>query len=278
MSEFRVRQMQRADLHFSYAWSVQEGWNIGKHDHDVFFATDPNGFFLGELRGEPIGSVSGVAYDANFGFIGIYIVRPEYRGQGYGLALFQAAMDYLGQRNVGLDGVIAQQDNYRRSGFRLAYRNIRYQGLGGGEMPEGCVPIHTIPFAQLLDYDARHFPARRPTFLQAWIREPESTALGIVEDGELRGYGMIRAFVHGYSIAPLFADTPEIADRLFRALAAQQPGQEIFLDVPEVNPEAVALATRSSMSPVFETARMYTGPTPELPLHTIFGITTFELG
>ncbi len=28
----------------------------------------------------------------------------------------------------------------------------------------------------------------------------------------------------------------------------------------------------------FETARMYTGPAPALPLRRIFGVTTFELG
>jgi hypothetical protein len=32
------------------------------------------------------------------------------------------------------------------------------------------------------------------------------------------------------------------------------------------------------MAPVFETARMYKGPAPELPIDRIFGLTTFELG
>jgi len=29
---------------------------------------------------------------------------------------------------------------------------------------------------------------------------------------------------------------------------------------------------------VFETARMYTGAAPQLPLRRLFGVTTFELG
>jgi hypothetical protein len=32
------------------------------------------------------------------------------------------------------------------------------------------------------------------------------------------------------------------------------------------------------MTVVFETARMYTGEAPRLPLDGIFGVTTFELG
>jgi len=32
------------------------------------------------------------------------------------------------------------------------------------------------------------------------------------------------------------------------------------------------------MTKVFETARMYTGPLPEIDLEGMFGVTTFELG
>ncbi len=35
-------------------------------------------------------------------------------------------------RTIGLDGVLAQQENYRKSGFQLAYRNIRYCGTFTG--------------------------------------------------------------------------------------------------------------------------------------------------
>jgi hypothetical protein len=56
------------------------------------------------------------------------------------------------------------------------------------------------------------------------------------------------------------------------------PGTEFFVDVPEPNTAAIALAERQGMSVVFETARMYTGPAPKLPLARLFGVTTFELG
>jgi hypothetical protein len=48
--------------------------------------------------------------------------------------------------------------------------------------------------------------------------------------------------------------------------------------VPQPNVAAIALAERHGMTPYFETARMYTGIRPELPLARIFGITTLELG
>ena len=55
-------------------------------------------------------------------------------------------------------------------------------------------------------------------------------------------------------------------------------GGEVFLDVPEPNRDAVALAKARGLAPVFETARMYRGVAPALPLSRIYGITTFELG
>lgn len=281
-SEFKVRVMQRVDLQNAYRWSIEEGWNVGKHDHDVFFATDPNGFFVGELNGEPIGSVSGVAYDDKFGFVGIYILRPEFRGQGYGIQIFQAAMEYLGNRCVGLDGVIAQQDNYRRSGFKFEYRNIRFRKEGVASTVQGTSPSIVsatgVPFNLLADYDARHFPARRESFLTGWIREPEATAITKYEDGVIKGFGMVRAFAQGWCVGPLFADTPEIADELYRTLSAEHPGEDLYLDVPEVNEDAIALANGHQMAQVFETARMYTGDAPKLPLKAIYGVTSFELG
>ncbi len=53
---------------------------------------------------------------------------------------------------------------------------------------------------------------------------------------------------------------------------------EIFLDVPEPNAAALSLAQDLGLTPVFETARMYTGRAPDIALDKIFGVTTFELG
>jgi len=94
----------------------------------------------------------------------------------------------------------------------------------------------------------------------------------------VRGYGVVRACRNGYKVGPLFADDEEGADILFRALAASANGQPVFLDCPEPNRSATDLATRYGLSPVFETARMYRGGTPNVPLRQIYGITTLELG
>jgi hypothetical protein len=100
----------------------------------------------------------------------------------------------------------------------------------------------------------------------------------LVEDGYIRGYGVVRARRTGSKIGPLFAETEEGADLLFRALAAAAESGPVSLDCPEPNQSATTLAARYGLSPIFETARMYRGPAPDVPLSRIYGITSLELG
>ncbi|WP_246317690.1 GNAT family N-acetyltransferase [Desulfoluna butyratoxydans] len=273
--------MTRRDMDMAVAWAAMEGWNPGIHDAESFFAADSNGFFIGEVDREPVATLSAVSYGDRFGFLGFYIVKPEHRGKGFGMQIWNAGLGWLQGRNVGLDGVVAQQDNYKKSGFKLAYRNVRYEGRGGGHLSAdgGLQPLTALPFQAIEAYDRPFFPEERSRFLSAWIFQPQSTALGVVKNGSIEGYGVIRPCQRGFKIGPLMADTPEVAETLFLALKAGVPPSEpVYLDVPEVNREAVALATRHQMDVVFETARMYTGDAPEISLDRLYGVTSFELG
>jgi ribosomal protein S18 acetylase RimI-like enzyme len=273
-----VRAMSEADLALALEWAAAEGWNPGLHDAHCFYSADPQGFFVGERDGLPIGCVSAVRYGSGFGFLGLYIVKAEHRGQGSGLALWRAALDHLGDRVIGLDGVVAQQENYRRSGFRLAFRNIRQKGRGGGEAPPGLTELAAVPIGEILRYDATAFPAPRAEFLKSWISQPRAVALGVVDGRRLEGYGVLRACREGFKIGPLFADDEKTADRLAAGLMARAPGAPVFLDTPEANPGALALAARYAMAPVFETARMLKNGAPAMQVERCFGVTTFELG
>ncbi|MEO1209576.1 MAG: GNAT family N-acetyltransferase [Cyanobacteria bacterium J06638_20] len=283
MPNYAIRTMTRHELDLAVRWAAAEGWNPGQHDAGSFYATDPSGFLMGWLDNEPIASISVVKYGESFGFLGFYIVRSEFRGQGYGFQIWQAGLAYLKGRMIGLDGVVSQQPNYLKSGFQLAYRNIRYEGFRQNTPHQAAtipaVPLSSLPLASIVAYDRSFFPDDRQTFLQAWITQPGSTALGVVENQTLLGYGVLRPCVQGYKVGPLFAENAEIAEALLNALIAQvEPDQPFYLDVPEVNPEAVAIAQKYSMTSMFETARMYRPTIPQLPTHKIFGVTTFELG
>lgn len=280
MSSLTIRPMSRDEIPWAIEQAAREGWNPGLHDAVCFYQADPEGFLIGLLDGLPIGCISAVAYPENFGFIGLYIVLPEQRGRGYGIQLWQAAMRRLAGYNVGLDGVVAQQANYGKSGFRLAYRNIRYEGISANMPPPASLhPLHQIAPELLAAYDRQVFPASRPDFLRAWVGLAGSRGLACMAHGALQGYGVIRPCRQGYKIGPLFADTPALAESIYAGLTAPLPdGSPVFLDVPENNPAALALAESRAMTRVFETARMYTGAFPALALEKQFGITSFELG
>ncbi|WP_254977574.1 GNAT family N-acetyltransferase [Cyanobium sp. ATX 6A2] len=235
---YTIKTMNRKEIDIAIEWAAKEGWNPGIRDADCYCQADPNGFLIGLLGSEPIATISAIKYGNSFGFIGFYIVKPEYRGKGYGIQIWNAGLKYLKGLNIGLDGVVAQQENYKRSGFKLAYRNIRYQGTGGGSplKSSGIVGLSTLPFETIDAYDQQFFPANRSQFTKAWISQPECHALGITKNGKLAGYGVIRKCRKGCKIGPLFADNPELAESLFLALKATTRLSElIFLDTPVVN-------------------------------------------
>ncbi len=280
MSDLVIRPMSPADLDLAVEWAAREGWNPGRRDAPAFRAADPDGFLMGFVAETPVTCISAVRYGSDFGFIGFYIAVPEARGRGYGWATWQAAMARLDYRTIGLDGVVAQQGNYTKSGFVLAHRNVRYGGRPGVSVVADprLVEVTGDLVPAVISYDRAAFPAPRTDFIRAWLTPDERRSFVFIEGGQVKGYGTVRASREGHKIGPLFADNAAVADALFRVLAAQAGDGEVFLDPPEPNAAAVALAERYGMTPVFETARMYRGAAPDLPLARIYGITSFELG
>jgi hypothetical protein len=194
MSEFVIRRMKRSELDFAIDLAAKEGWNPGLHDAECFYQADPNGFLMGLLNDQPIACISAVSYGGAFGFIGFLIVLPEYRSQRYGLQLGYAAMDYLKNHNIGVDGVVEQQANYRRSGFKLEYRNIRFEGIVERQPPDAAdiLSLSAVPFDRVCTYDRRCFPADRARFLRCWLNMPESRAVAFMESNAIAGYGVVR--------------------------------------------------------------------------------------
>ena len=278
MTGFRIRSMAAHEVALALDWAAAEGWNPGLADQRPFASVDPEGFLVGELDGAPAAIISVANYDARFAFLGFYIVRSELRGRGLGLRVWEAGMSHAGARTVGLDGVVAQQDNYRKSGFKFAYNNIRY----GGTAPRlaarpATVPLSQVPFETVVGQDATVFPATRPAFLRAWLTTPGHIGRALLRDGRLAAWGVIRPCRSGCKIGPLVADDRAAAEAVFAALVSNAGG-EVFLDVPQPNTEAVALAETHDLKPVFETARMYSGSIRDVALERVFGVTTFELG
>jgi hypothetical protein len=299
------------DVRVIAGWAVAEGWNPGDGDESAFFPADPGGFLTGRLDGQMITAISAVRYGSGHGFIGLYLTVPEFRGRGFGYMTWQAGMQRLAGRNVGLDGVVAQQDNYRKSGFRDAWTTTRYQGtLGGLERAPGIEVIDArgIGFGELAAYDRRFFPAERDSFLALWITLPGRRAVVARRNGVVVGFAARRPAGDVDRIGPLFADSPEIAETLLAELSGVGDGTRpaaiggaaliaggtallgggvvpavgdevpVMIDVPVDNRPANALMERGGLKAAWDTARMYTGGIPEIDRPGIFAVTSLELG
>jgi GNAT superfamily N-acetyltransferase len=210
--------MRPDEIAIAADWAAAEGWNPGLADAACFATVDPAGFFIGELDGAPAVTISCVNYDDSFAFLGFYIVRPDLRGRGYGLRIWNAAIAHAGPRVVGLDGVVAQQENYRKSGFALAYANVRYGGtVTASAAPRDVIALAEVPFAAVEADDATVFPAPRTSFLRAWIDSSGHVGRALARDGKLAAWGVIRPARTGWKIGPLVADDRAAAERVFAA-------------------------------------------------------------
>lgn len=290
MTSLDIRPASQSEFATAINWAADEGWNPGLDDLSAFYRADPEGFLMGWIKGLPVSSISVVRYGQTHGFLGFYIVHPDWRGTGVGIATWNAGMAHLTDRIVGLDGVVAQQQNYARSGFQFAGTNIRFTG----------VPQHTVPATSqsairpavqadrpdILAYQKPFFPADRETFMGHWVLPPKAgtsngsrQSLVAVDGDRLTGLGTIRECRSGYKIGPLFDDDAATATALFQSLCDLTPQDaEVSLDVPEGNAPAMAMAERASLQPVFQTARMWKGDKPDPQTSRTFGLTTFELG
>lgn len=289
--KLEIRSMTRPELDELVDWAAREGWNPGLHDADIFWATDPEAFVAADRDGDMIGGGAITSYDGRFGFMGFFIVRPEFRGRGFGDHLWHVRRDRLIKRlrpgaSIGMDGVFDMQDYYARGGFMFSHRDLRFcleipdSGLPLSYAGDSAIirPLAEIPFDEILAYDCSCFPAPRPTFLKGWIGQPDSLSLGCIKGGLLCGFGTARACREGCKVGPLFSDDARTADMLFTHLAEFAAGGPIYLDAPENNPAALDLVRQHKMAEVFGCARMYLGRAPDIEHLRIFGVTTFELG
>jgi hypothetical protein len=311
---FRIEQGTVEDVQEMIDRGNRENWDQGVYDAPVFFSVDPKGFWkcISIDDGSMLSSVSGVAYsreqDArpSYGFIGYYMSRPDVRGHGFGLPIFQHAMLDLTRRGcttIGLDAVMEQVGKYEKSGFVKRYENVRYSLLPGSTGRSTCasgavagpstgiriVPWSALPIDDLLALDARLSGVSRSIILKALMVYPGASCYAAVDgdSGSILAYGAIRESAMDWRIGPLFA--PVTADGkseaaalsvLYALVAAAPADRAVVIDVPDINVVAVAVL-RDSLEAIVDARllRMYTaGPPPGMDESAVWGTTFLEIG
>lgn len=274
-----IRKMALAETEIAAYLAYLEGWNPGISDGYTFYMAYPNDFFLAEIDGVVAGCISAIKYSEEYGFIGFYVVLPEYRRSLVGVKLALTALNHLDGCNIGIDGVPARIENYERIGFNKANNNARFETIGTNyAIDDHIVFTNSIDKKLVYNYDLLCFPVARTQFLDYWLAMPNVSSYTFIKDGQIQGWGLIRQCRKGYKIGPLFADSFEIADSIYKALVNHAIDELVYLDIPVNNESALKLTKKYDMKIVFETARMYSKHEPDIDINKIFGITTFELG
>ena len=302
-SSLTIRPLTAGDIPAVTDWARREGFTPGEGDVAIYRHTDRQGVWVGWLDSEPVGCIAGVRYNAAYGFIGLFLVVPERRGQGYGVRLWRHALHHLADLPcIGLEAAPDRVADYGGWGFVPASPTTRWQRLVDGDRTvsplsgppmAGSVPVvpapswcllagGAIPERAVQRFDAQREPSPRPHFLHQWLRHPAGTVHALVDrEGTCHGFGRIRPCLlkegEGWRIGPLVADHPAAARALLEGLLQHHSGV-VLLDVPGANPQAAPLLEALGFAPVSRTLRMYRGAAPQATLAEVYALACLELG
>ena len=290
-SSLRILPLETEDIPAVTTWARQEGFAPGLGDVAIYRHTDRQGIWVGWLGNERVGCITGVRYNAAYGFIGLYLVRAPWRGRGYGLQLWRHALEHLQDLAcIGVEAAPDRADDYASWGFRPASATVRWQAISDGEpvaSPEPGGPWQllegaAIPPNAVQWFDAQREPSPRPHFLAQWLNHRAGTVLALVDaQGNGHGFGRIRpCLLHrgeGWRIGPLMAETPEAAVQLLKGLLLRHAGV-VLIDAPAANAQAATVLEGQGFSPISETLRMYRGAAPAVSLQDVYGLACLELG
>lgn len=262
-TQLHIRQMTAADIDCAMSLKDQVGWNQTPDDIRRLVEYEPEGCFIAEVDGTPVGTVSTTSYGTKLAWIGMMLVLPEYRRRGIARRLIQTSIDYLRSRHVScikLDATPLGQPLYEQLGFQAEWGFQRWEREGENVVilldPQRLPP-------HLLSLDEQAFGADR----SRWLK---SVATGCRVFTRSATYGMLRPGSVATYLGPVVSENPSEAASLINDMLSATAGR-IFWDIPTGNKTAENLARAHRMQPVRQLLRMWHGKTnvsgqPELQL------------
>jgi GNAT superfamily N-acetyltransferase len=275
-----VRTMTPDDLAFGMALKTQAGWNQVEADWRRALALEPDGCFLAERDGAPVGTVTSCPFGP-VAWIAMMLVAEAARGQGIGRALMVhvlAFLDRAGARSIRLDATSLGQPLYASLGFTADATILRYQGR-----PAPLGVVVDVPQGDPTDLDAVATIDRRATgtdrgrYLECLMAgSPESFRIAL-HGGSIAGYSLTRAGSRAIQVGPCIATEtagPIVMSAAFHRLA----GQAIIVDVPESHRPSRALADAAGLTVARSFTRMTLGEPVAERLESIWASSGPEMG
>ncbi|CAM4401477.1 MAG: hypothetical protein LEGION0398_MBIBDBAK_00247 [Legionellaceae bacterium] len=290
-----INHMTNEDMIKALSWAKEEGWNPGKYDSDAYLSADPKGCFILKKDKLAIGSITAINYSSEFSFIGLFIIDPDFRNQGYGKMLWEHATNYLKNcKSIGLYAVSEMVPRYKLSGFNVSFKNLRWSGFIKSEKKThekiitsaNLITDNTKDYIEkIAAYENSIFKVNRKNYLNNLIKLPGTHAILSLnnnsEEKEINGFIIIRPCVNkSYRIGPLYANSNEIAQKLVNeAINKIGTNQTIFMDSPESNEFTKKIASNLGLKHIDnnDTIAMYKGIIPEINNNNVYAVSSLEL-
>ncbi len=266
----RIRPMTAADLPDGLRLSEQAGWNQGAADWSRFLELQPDGCFVAELDGRPVGTVT-TCLLGPVAWIAMMLVQADLRGRGIGRSLMTHALAFLetqGARSIRLDATPLGRPLYESLGFVADNELARHRGTPvavaagqGGEPPRPDQESSWLA----LDRDATG--TDRAKLLRRLGSEFPGSCRVVNRDGCIAGFifhrpGRLASQVGPCIAVPDSGAGPDLLHGAFDRLA----GQPIFLDIPIGHTVAESVAASRGLTVQRTLLRMSLGErVPERP-------------
>ena len=275
-----IRRMEEEEVAMVVSWADREGWNPGIHDGVALISGNREGVLVAEEEDQVVGMLSASWLPSQSANLGLYLVRPDCRGRGVGRALRKHVEKKVSGCSVNINCPEYLEPIFLRKGFAPLYTVVRCRGDAGGVLSADpfLIPLTDVPFQRLVDFDATFFSVKREAFLASWITRPGVISLGVLQDGHLAGYGVLRQACDGFRVGPLYAIHPSHAYRLYNALKAYGGQGPVYIDVPLANSHAETFMETFELTPGERWISLYKGDPPARPMSGLYGVTALELG
>ncbi|MFM8470142.1 MAG: GNAT family N-acetyltransferase [Limisphaerales bacterium] len=265
MSSLRIRLFQKTDFAFANSLRALAGWNQTPDDWMRFLNHQPDGCFVAEWDGQPVGTATTTIYEDKVAWIGMVLVHPDARRRGIGRALLEHCIAFLKPRVacIKLDATPLGKTLYDTLGFKDEWTLRRWE-TSRVELPGNPMKYRVrawrdsdVEAMQVLDVEA--FGVIRWPMVRRMTWQISRSLVGVTPKRRVNAFGILRKGARARYFGPLVAESIAAAGLLIKSFLAAQPNQPIFWDIPDANACAVELAQRLGFTPQRPLIRMFLG-------------------
>ena len=214
-----------------------EGWNQVEADWKLMMKTSPEFCLVAEVGADVIGTITAINYGNKIAWIGMMLVRKEYRGLGISKRLMKTVLEKLkGVETVKLDATPTGLKVYEKIGFSsesaisrmiLKTKNVFTADRDGIAVQGISLEDHD----NIVAYDAKVFGANREHLINMILSS--NPGLGIIckMGNQVDGFALARQGTFYHHIGPVYANDEITAQAIISTCIETIKDRPIIMDV-----------------------------------------------